>query len=77
MFELQDKKKKMREGLLEKLIDEMMASADPESEEAGDVSEELLGAGGEEKPKAEVKVVELEMKPKKKFKMPDGRELED
>lgn len=74
MFEMNSKKKEMREGLLEKLIDHMMMLSDEEKAEEGDLSEVVEG---EEKPKAEVKVMELEMKPKAKFKMPDGSEQED
>lgn len=64
-----EKKKEVREGLLEKLIDHLMAAPDAKSEEGEDVAVDPEAA--------KVEVMELEVKPKKKFKLADGSEQED
>jgi len=78
MFDMDTKKKEIKEGLLEKLIDTMLStpdkgSANEEERETSEIAEAL----GEEKPKAEMKVMELELKPKAKYKLSDGTEHED
>lgn len=81
MFEMDDKKKEMKESLLEKLIDHLMMAPDEgsEKEEASEeptteAIESALGSD-KEKPKVEMKVMEVKAKPK--FIGPDGTEMED
>lgn len=83
MFGMDEKKKEMKEGLLEKLIDHLMGmpdegSDDEEKSETPEL-EKLEGEEGEKleedgKPKMEMKVLEVKAKPK--FKIGDS-EMED
>lgn len=79
MFDMDMKKKDLKENLLEKLIDTLMAAPDKgeDKEEESCEMPELAEAMGDEKPKAKVEVMELEVKPKAKYKLADGSEHDD
>lgn len=75
----EDKKKDMKESLLEKLIDHLMTMPDGGKEEEGEDCgpSEVAEGLGDKKPKASLEIMSVEAKPKEKFKLSDGTEMED
>lgn len=83
MFGMESKEKEVKESVLEKLIEHLLSmddsegSPDEEKSESPEMEsiEDKLGGEKLEKPKLEMKVLEVKSKPK--FTMPDGSEAED
>lgn len=76
MFGMDEKKKDMKEGLLEKLIEHLMAMPEGDHSSSEEKEESPLSEMmSEEKPKASIEVMEIKAKPK--FKLGDGTEMED